>query len=530
LEERDSPAAGRDDAWLRAFDETLAGLAAERPLGEILGEILRLAARALGAPHGFVLARHADPERRHELVGLGAWAATPPTEIAHRVAETGGALRLAAAPLVGAVVAIPMRTRPDVAAVGALGLAHDAGGSGFDPDAAERLLRFAQVGAVAFENERLMSAERAVRRQEQALRAATQVLSATLRLQEVLAAILHELQNVVPHDTASVQQLQGDRMVIVGGRGIDLDHFLGFGFPAFGGGVPNADVLRRRTPVIVPDILGEHPYPDFPNSNHALSGVRSWMGVPLLFGNRCSGMLTLDKLEPGFYTARHAEDALAFAAQAAIAIENARLYEQSQREVAERRRAEDELREANRRLQVQIGEVEALQGKLREQAIRDPLTGLYNRRFFTETLQRELARSRREGRALSLAMIDLDHFKDVNDAHGHEGGDRALEAFGTFLLERTRGGDIACRYGGEEFVVLLPGAPGPAASARAEDWRVALQELRVPHAGKSLALTVSIGVAEFPAHALSADDLLRIADVALYQAKREGRNRVVLAR
>ncbi len=521
----------RREDWLAAFDETLAGLSAHRPLGEILGEILRLAARALGAPHGFLRVTRPDEPDGGGRAGLGEWADSPPADVELVVAQTNAPLRieLPGIAAVGAALAVPIRSGER--AVGALGLAHDAGsGRGFGAEAADQLLRFAHVAAIACENDRLVSTERAARQQEEALRAATQALSATLDLQDVLAAILSQLYNVVPYDTGSVQELRGDRMVIVGGRGIDLGYFLGFEFDASSTGVPNGDVLRRRAPVIVPDILGAHPYPDFPNAAHALSGVRSWLGVPLLFGNACTGMVTLDKVEPGFYTESHAQAALAFAAQAAIALENARSYERSQREVAERRRAEEELRDANLRLQAQIAEVELLQVRLREQAIRDPLTGLFNRRYFTETLQRELARCRREERPLSLALLDLDHFKEINDAFGHEAGDRVLEAFGGFLRERTRDGDVACRYGGEEFVVLLPGAPGQAASARAEEWRGALQRFRVAHSGRDLGVTISAGIAEFPTHAGTHDDLIRIADVALYQAKREGRNRVVLAR
>jgi diguanylate cyclase (GGDEF)-like protein len=399
-----------------------------------------------------------------------------------------------------------------------------------DPDGHRvGLSDFAIAGGTASDTTRLLESERAAREQAQALRAATQALSATLSLQHVLAAILNELKNVVPYDTASVQQLQGDKSVIIGGRGIDLDTFLGFGFDAVTGEVPNRDVLRERRPVIIGDILGPHGYADFPHKEHALSGVRSWMGVPLLFGSQCIGMITLDKHEPDFYTDAHAQAALAFAAQAAIAIENARLYERSQHELLERRRAEEGLRAANRRLHAHLAEIEELQARLREQAIRDPLTGLFNRRYLTETLARELARGEREGRPLSVVLLDVDHFKALNDAFGHEAGDVMLRALGSFLAEQTRHGDIACRYGGEEFVVVLPGASADAALARAEAWRAAFQELRASCQGKELQATVSAGVAAFPAHARTAEDLLRRADAAMYEAKHQGRNRVVLS-
>ncbi len=525
----DSPATARRpdrrDDWLDGLDSALAGLVAERPLAPILDEVLRSAVGVLGASHG-LLARSAGP-----LLALGRWPEGAADALDERVRRALAPVELTLPALAGAV-AVPIRAGTRL--VGTLAAGWPAGEASVRPpdlaDAIGLLERFARIAAVAIEHDRLVSTERAAREQEHALRAATQALSATLRLQEVLAAILSELGNVVPHDTASVQQLRGDRMVIVGGRDINLEHFLGFGFPAHGTGGPNSEVLRTRRPVIVDDILGDHPYPDFPHTEHALSGVRAWLGVPLLFGSRCTGMLTLDKREPGFYTQAHAEAALAFAAQAAIALENARLYELSQREVAERRRAEEDLRETNRRLKVQISEVEALEGRLREQAIRDPLTGLYNRRYFSETLQRELARCRRDGSPLCLALLDLDHFKEVNDAWGHDAGDHVLEAFGLFLRERTRDADFACRYGGEEFVVLLPGASGGAARARAESWRADLERLRVHHEGRDLGLAMSIGIAEYPSPAPSADELLKLADVALYQAKREGRNRVVLAR
>jgi diguanylate cyclase (GGDEF)-like protein len=523
---------GRREEWLAAFDETLAGLSAHRPLAEIFGDILRQAARALDAPHGFLRVAPPDSPKAAARAGLGVWASAPPAALVDAVQASPTGVRLgkreSARSGVASAIAVPIHAGAQMAGVLALG--REMGAPPFVERDKDLLVRFAQVAALASENERLFSTERAARQQESALRAATQALSATLDLPTVLEAILTELQNVVPHDTASVQELRGERMVIVGGRGIDMGGFLGFGFDAAGHGVPNGDVLRRRAPVIVPDILGPHEYPDFPHAAHALTGVRCWMGVPLMFGNRCTGMLTLDKLEPGFYTQAHAEAALAFAAQAAIALENARLYEDSQREVGERRRAEDGLRQANVQLQSQLSEIGALQEKLREQAIRDPLTGLFNRRYFTETVHRELSRARREDRPLALALLDVDHFKEINDAFGHDTGDRVLEALGAFLRERTRDGDVACRYGGEEFVILMPGAGGAEACARSEEWRAALRSFVVQHAGRDLHLTLSIGVADSPTHTQGADELIRIADVALYQAKREGRNRVVLAR
>ena len=523
----------RSDDWLDAFDAMLGGLSARRPLEDIFDDVVRQAAVLSGAAHAFVGVASADAPDGWIRAGVGLWASVAPEAIDAAVRRQDGAVRVsprdpAGTPSPGGpLLAVPVRMGSQP--VGVLAIAGDAPGPPWD-SSVERLLRgFAQLAAVAHENDRLFGTERAAREQAQALRAATQALSATLSLRDVLAAILSELQNVVPYDSASVQQLQGERMVIIGGRGIDLAQFLGVGFEAVRGNVPNRDVLRHRAPVIVADILGAHGYADFPHPAHAISGVRSWLGVPLLFGSRCIGMLTLDKREPHFYTGRHAQAALAFAAQAAIAIENASLFERSQRELLDRRRAEEELRGANARLSGQLAEIEALQARLREQALRDSLTGLFNRRYLTETLHRELSRCAREERPLSLVMLDVDHFKSLNDAFGHEAGDRILQALGALLSQQIRHEDVACRYGGEEFVMVLPGATAAAGAARAEEWREAVLGLALDHQGTTLGLRVSMGVAESPAHATHADDLLRRADMALYEAKRQGRNRVVVA-
>ncbi|MEO6228331.1 MAG: diguanylate cyclase, partial [Thermomonas sp.] len=143
----------------------------------------------------------------------------------------------------------------------------------------------------------------------------------------------------------------------------------------------------------------------------------------------------------------------------------------------------------------------SLQDRLRQQSIRDPLSGLYNRRYLEESAQRELTRCERRGQPLSLLMLDIDHFKKFNDTHGHPGGDALLAQFGQLLQAMTRGEDIACRYGGEEFTLILPEAGGDAAFQRAEAIRVAVEAMQVAHLGAALGkVTVSIGVATFPDH------------------------------
>ncbi len=171
-----------------------------------------------------------------------------------------------------------------------------------------------------------------------------------------------------------------------------------------------------------------------------------------------------------------------------------------------------------------------LRETLRQQSVRDPLTGLYNRRFLEETLDRELARLERKNLPLSLIMIDVDNFKNFNDTFGHEAGDAVLRDLGGILQRYVRGGDIACRYGGEEFTIVLPEASLETGRQRAEMLREAARELRLVHDGKSLgAVTLSLGVACFPEHGRRRDHLLQVADAALYEAKNGGRNRVVVS-
>ena len=159
---------------------------------------------------------------------------------------------------------------------------------------------------------------------------------------------------------------------------------------------------------------------------------------------------------------------------------------------------------------------------LTEEAIRDPLTSLYNRRFLRDYLPRELMRAAREGIRVAAIMIDLDRFKRVNDTAGHAAGDFVLTEIATLLKRHIRGTDIACRYGGEEFMLVLPNATLQSARSRAEAICAAIREEGVHLMG----VTASLGVAIFPDHAAEPESLLRAADKALYDAKARGRNQV----
>jgi diguanylate cyclase (GGDEF)-like protein len=170
-----------------------------------------------------------------------------------------------------------------------------------------------------------------------------------------------------------------------------------------------------------------------------------------------------------------------------------------------------------------------LRESMRNLSIRDPLTALYNRRYMEEALAQEQHRTTRNDAQLAVIMIDIDHFKAFNDNHGHDGGDAILRELGRFFKKHVRGSDIACRYGGEEFVLILSPSTAEGALQRAEKIRKAASLLSIQHAGQHLgAITLSMGVAVFPGHAAEATAIVKAADVALYRAKSGGRNRVVM--
>jgi diguanylate cyclase (GGDEF)-like protein len=171
-----------------------------------------------------------------------------------------------------------------------------------------------------------------------------------------------------------------------------------------------------------------------------------------------------------------------------------------------------------------------LRETLKYQSVRDPLTGLFNRRHMEEALGRELLRAVRNETTVSVLMIDIDHFKQFNDAFGHEAGDIVLRDLGALFTSEVRGGDIACRYGGEEFLLILADADLQTAGERAERLNQLVRNMHISHGGETLRrITMSIGIACAPQHGSSAAQIVQSADEALYTAKARGRDRIVLA-
>ncbi len=187
------------------------------------------------------------------------------------------------------------------------------------------------------------------------------------------------------------------------------------------------------------------------------------------------------------------------------------------RDVTERKQIHEQLR-------LRVAEVEALQAELREQALRDPLTGLYNRRYMQDALQREFARASRERHSFSVLMLDMDDLKVLNDNYGHAAGDEALRAFAACLKDMTRAEDIVCRYGGDEFIIAISGAAAEDAFRRTEEWRAFLANRPLKINEQEATIRFTAGIASFPAQALSLDELVHYADAALYRAKARGRN------
>jgi len=171
-------------------------------------------------------------------------------------------------------------------------------------------------------------------------------------------------------------------------------------------------------------------------------------------------------------------------------------------------------------------ELQTLQDRLREQATHDALTGLHNRHYLEESLSRELILARRHGHPVSLIMADLDLFKAVNDRYGHLAGDSVLRVFGDLIRRHARGSDISCRYGGEEFLLVLPQMAKAKAVERAKQLCCALAAARIAYGESSITVTASFGVATFPGDGQTGDQIIAAADRALYAAKTAGRNRV----
>jgi diguanylate cyclase (GGDEF)-like protein/PAS domain S-box-containing protein len=396
-------------------------------------------------------------------------------------------------------------------------------------DANGKVTGSASIGEDITERRRAQQSEMKQRMFAEALYDTAAAITSTLNFEEVLDRILENLDAAVKTDSANISLIKQGKVHFVRAKGYDKY------------GVSNEDILKlnfslsnvknlremyqSKEPLCISDTRA---YPGW-KATESSKLIRSYIGVPIIVKEKVAGFISVDSATPGFFSQDQAERLRAFSLQAAIAIENTRLYTNSLHELEERKRTQARLRRANKKLKIQLEQIEALQAELREQAIRDALTGIFNRRYLEEILPEKIKQCRQENLPLSLMMIDIDHFKTVNDSYGHQAGDIILQYLGNLFQRGFDNKGIACRYGGEEFVIVLPGISMDEAYEYADKLRQDFSEYRLASGKNTIQATVSIGIANLRLHGQDGHSLLVAADNALYQAKQAGRNCVKIA-
>lgn len=519
----------------------------------------------------------------------------------------------------------------------------------------EMLTIVAGQAALALKHVQLLAREKDRRLQAEVLYRATSTLTSALELDQVLDEILEQLRQVIDHDSACIFIWEGNIVHAVAARELpDMDSVIGKRFPADNHLFQL--VLKHQNPIILDNVNTDSRFQGWGGTDK----MRSWMGVPLITLDKVIGYLTLDSSQENAYNESHASLAQIFANQAAIAIENARLF-RSTKDSADRQKLLHQLsqemiqagmdleqiyqsvhnttaqlmpadsfvisildekaeeivatylsdkgvREKPQRLSlgeglsgyiiktgrpflafdyyqqkelhdfdiVRYGSEEHVRSiiavpmrlgskvigmisaqtyqsydygaedqqlldmlaaytaiainnahlfeEVQRLAITDSLTGTYNRRLFYSAVQKEINRSRRYGHPIAVMMLDLDHYKEINDTHGHDVGDQALQLIAQRCQENIRETDILARYGGDEFIFLLPETKIKQAMETAERLRSAMQQYPIKVGNINVATTVSIGVAGVDNAPPELDVLLKSADLALYDAKQSGRN------
>ena len=326
------------------------------------------------------------------------------------------------------------------------------------------------------------------RRIAEALHQTGVTLSQMLELKEMSDLILELLNQVIPFEIGAFLTVHGAELRLDGLRGApDSGELLGRSFPLAGCHLCNSAILRKRPLISAITSPEDILLPLLPGS-----AVRSYLGIPLVFKEQVQGLLALYDSRPHRFSERDIRVAEPFANQVAVSLENSRLFDE-----------------------------------LNRLAVYDSLTGLLNRRAFDKEAQKEFERARRYKRPLSLVLFDIDHFKDVNDKHGHLIGDHVLRVLAGTVRKTTRSTDIVCRWGGEEFIILMPEQGRDQALATAERLRQEVSNLRIVTLAGEMTLTISLGVANLKRQEdETLEDLIGRADAAMYEAKAAGRNTV----
>jgi len=346
-------------------------------------------------------------------------------------------------------------------------------------------------------SERLKKEEEIVNRAEQltVLHELGRSIASTFDLEEIYAQTFRSAKKLMPLDVFLIslcdENEQKIRDVFVYDSGVRYpNEVISLSEPSI-----MRHVLDSNHTLLIEDDLYDEPVYQAKTIFGKPEDTRSVIMVPLLDQGQPIGIISTQHYQPHKYNSSHVQTLELLASQVSIAILNAHLHEE-----------------------------------LKQEAIRAPLTGLFNRRFMEETLSKEFQRAARKRKSLAFALIDIDHFKSVNDEFGHDAGDHVLDTFGKLLEQSIRKGDIACRIGGEEFALIMMDVPLKIAMDRMETIRKLINESKfILYETLSISITCSVGVAAFPKHGKTVNAVIKSADMALYQAKMEGRNKVVNA-
>ncbi len=363
----------------------------------------------------------------------------------------------------------------------------------FDSD--HKLVNFIAIKEDITARKALEEAERSHRRLAEALRDTSAALNSTLKLDEVLDRVLENIEKVTTFDAAMVLMVEGHTVRKIR----QLNKLQTILSPGLTGNtqanlinVPILQTIREtQQPCLIPDTRTDQRWHAIPG----MSWIRSLISAPVMIRGQVAGVINILSATPSVFTPSHAERLMVFAGQAAVAIENAQLFEQAY-----------------------------------YLSVTDPLTELTNRRHFFEVARFEFERTHRYPRTLSVMMIDIDHFKNINDTHGHAVGDAALREVAARIKRSVRTVDIVARYGGEEFIVLMPETGLQEAGRVAERVCNSVANRPIVDDPASVTATLSIGVAEMDENSKNMDQLIVYADKALYDAKAAGRNRVAVYR
>ncbi|MBI9046753.1 MAG: diguanylate cyclase, partial [Anaerolineaceae bacterium] len=360
---------------------------------------------------------------------------------------------------------------------------------------------FAEQVAVTLENARLFDAARRRALESETLHQVISAVASTLNLQEASLRILEQLNNLLPYTIASILMREDQDMVVTASRGDqNLEDIPGHRYSLLGN-TPDATVVQTQKPVLISNI---HKTDGFIFNQTEPSGVVSFILVPLILEGEVIGEIAVGSDQIDYFHEENTSMIFAFADQVVIAIKNAHLYNSLQSELQQRKQME---------------------GELRRLASTDVLTGILNRRHFLELAHHEYERAVRYNRSFSIILIDIDHFKIVNDSYGHAGGDLALQKFSELCQKNIRNSDQMARYGGEEFIIMLPETNLSDSMNLAERLRSATNKLTVFFKDQEIKFSISLGVASLQGENIGLESLINRADDALYKAK-EKRNQV----